>query len=141
MARRRFSLGGIGGYLVRKFVKQTKIHSWLADKPGRHQIALVEAEPDKGAGCTRILGKADAALGQEQSRLNPANRVIHQSRKFFPLLIRNGGPKVLDLNRALTDEDDLSHFLDSAHPGITNELRIQCGNTGRLLRISSAGIK
>ena len=32
-ARRRFILGGMGGYLVTKFVKQTKIDSRLANQP------------------------------------------------------------------------------------------------------------
>jgi len=60
-------LGGIGGFLVSKFVKQTKIDSRLADKPSLHQIALVETEPEEGTGGTRVLGKADAAMRQEQS--------------------------------------------------------------------------
>src|ERR1019366_2093401 len=68
-ARRRFSLGGIGGYLVHKFVKQTKIDSRLADQPSLHQIALVEAEPEKRTGRARVLGEADAAVRQEQYRL------------------------------------------------------------------------
>jgi hypothetical protein len=44
-ARRRFILGGMGGYLVHKFVKQTKIDSRLADQPSLHQVTLVETEP------------------------------------------------------------------------------------------------
>jgi hypothetical protein len=41
-----------------------------------HQIALVEAEPKKRTGGARILGEADAALRQEQSGLDPADRVF-----------------------------------------------------------------
>ena len=33
-ARLRLSLGGIGGYLVNEFAKQTKIDSWLAHECG-----------------------------------------------------------------------------------------------------------
>ena len=65
-------------------------------------------------------------------------RTVSSTRclELFSLLVSDGGPQVLDLNRALTDEDDLSHFLDSGHPGIANQLRIQGRNAGRLLRIA-----
>ena len=62
---------GIGGYLVNKFVKQTKINSWLAHKCGFDHVAPVEAKPGEGAGCARILWKADAAVRQEQPGLAP----------------------------------------------------------------------
>jgi len=135
-ARRRFSLGGIGGYLVRKFVKQTKINSWLANKRGLHQMALVEAEPEEGTGGTRGLGEANAALWQEQSRLDPAHRVIDQGRKVFPLLIRDGSPQILDFDRALAHEDDLGDVIDPSYPRITNQLRIQGHDAVRLVWIT-----
>src|SRR6266853_1602613 len=47
-ARLRLSFGGIGGYLINKFVKQTKINSWLAHKGGFDEIDLVEAKPNEG---------------------------------------------------------------------------------------------
>jgi hypothetical protein len=96
----------MGGYLVTKFVKQTKIDSRLADQPALNQIALVEAEPEKGTGGTRILGEAYAAVGQEQSRLNPTYRVVDQGLELLPLLVGDGGPQVLDLDRALADEEE-----------------------------------
>src|ERR1022692_4631906 len=71
-ARLRLSLGGIGIGLKRKFVKQTKIDSWLAHKAGFDQVRLVEAEPEEGTGCTWILWKADAAMRQKQPRLDPS---------------------------------------------------------------------
>src|ERR1019366_3050316 len=135
-ARRRFSLGGMGGYLVTKFVKQTKIDSRLADKANLHQIALVEAEPKKRTGGARILGEADAAVGQEQSRLNPADRVVDQGRKLLPLFVGDGSPQVLDFYGALTNEDDLGDFIDPRHPGIANQLRIQGRNAVRFLGIA-----
>ena len=64
--------------LVRKFVKQTKIDSRFADEPGLHQVGLVEAEPEEGAGGARILGKADATVRQEQSGLDPSDCVFDQ---------------------------------------------------------------
>src|ERR1022692_5216959 len=47
-ARLRLSFGGIGGYLVNKFVKQTKIDSRLAHECSFDQVGLVEAEPEEG---------------------------------------------------------------------------------------------
>src|SRR5664280_2885213 len=90
-ARRRFSLGGMGGYLVTKFVKQTKIDSRLADQPALNQIALVEAEPKKRAGRTRVLGEADAAVRQEQSRFDTADGVVDQGGELLRLLVGDGG--------------------------------------------------
>ena len=138
-ARLRLSFGGIGGYLVNKFVKQTKINSWFAHKSGFDQVALVEAEPEEGAGCARILGKADAAVRQEQPGLDPSDGVIDQSCELLPLLVRNGGPEVLNFDQPLADENNLGDFVDPGHPGIADELRIQCGNAGRLFWISGRG--
>src|SRR5450759_7090 len=89
-ARRRFSFGGMGGYLVTKFVKQTKIDSRLADQPSLQQIALGETEPKERTGGTRVLGEANAAVGQEQSRLDPTYRVIDQGLELLPLLVGDG---------------------------------------------------
>src|ERR1019366_6096932 len=135
-ARRRFSLGGIGGYLVTKFVKQTKIDSRLADQPYLHQIALVETKPEEGAGGTRVLGEADATVRQEQSGLNPTYRVVDQGLELLPLLVGDGGPQVLDFYGALTDKDDLGNFIDPRHPGVADQLRVQGRNAVRLFRIA-----
>jgi hypothetical protein len=42
------SFGGIGGYLINKFVKQTKINSWLAHEGNFDQVTLIKAGPMKG---------------------------------------------------------------------------------------------
>src|SRR6266853_1044212 len=63
-ARLRLSLGGIGGYLVNKFVKQTKINSRLAHKGSFDQIGLVEAQPDEGTSRAWVLWEADTAMRQ-----------------------------------------------------------------------------
>ena len=65
-ARRRFSFGGMGGHLVSKFVKQTKIDSRLANQPCLDQVVLIETQPKEWTGSTGILGEADAAVWQEQ---------------------------------------------------------------------------
>lgn len=54
-----------GGYLVSKFVKQTKVNSWIAHEGGFDQVRLIEAECDKGARGARILGKANSAVGKK----------------------------------------------------------------------------
>src|ERR1039457_3551979 len=78
-------------------------------------------------------------MGQEQSRFNPTYRVVDQSLELLPLLVGDGGPQVLDFNHALTDKDDLSDFIDSSHPGVADQLRIQSRNAVRLLRIAGGG--
>src|ERR1035441_2532993 len=138
-ARLRLSFGGIGIGLKRKFVKQTKIDSWLAHECSFDQVGLVEAEPEEGAGGTGVLGKADAAMRQEQTGLDPSDRVIDQGCELLPLLVRNGGPEVLNFDQPLAYENDLGNFVDACHPRIADELRIQCGNAGRFFRISSGG--
>jgi hypothetical protein len=87
-ARLRLSLDGIGGYLVNKFVKQTKIDSRLAHEGRFDQVALVEAEPEEGAGGTGILRKADAAMRQEQSR--SIRRSVSSTRVVPPTCPANG---------------------------------------------------
>ena len=47
-ARLRLSFGGIGGNLVNKFVKQTKINSGFAYECSLDQVPLVEAKPNEG---------------------------------------------------------------------------------------------
>lgn len=132
----RLSLGGIGIGLKRKFVKQTKVNSGLAHKCSFDQVGLVEAEPDKGACCARILWKADAAMRQEQPGLDLSDCVIDQGCELLPLFLRNGGPEVLNFNQPLAHENNFGDFVDAGHPRIADQLRIQCGNAGRFFWIS-----
>src|ERR1022692_3333091 len=90
----------------------------------------------KSAVSPMVLGKAEAAMGQEKSRLNPTYRVVDQGLELLPLLVGDSGPQVLDFYGALTDKDDLRDFIDPRHPGIANQLRIQRRNAVRLLRIA-----
>ena len=134
--RLRLSLGGMGGYLVNKFVKQTKINSGVVHKGSFDRVALIEAEPDEGAGGTRVLWKADPIMGQKQPGLDPSDCVVDQGCEFLPLLFRNGSPEVLNFDQTLAHKNNLGNFVDAGHPGIADELRIQYGNAGRLVRIS-----
>jgi len=139
ISRLRLSFGGIGGYLVNKFVKQTKINSGFVHKACFDDVGLIEAEPDEGAGGTRVLWKADAAMRQEQPGLDPSDCVFDQGCEFLPLLFRNGSPEVLNFDQTLAHKNNLGNFVDAGHPGIADELRIQYGNAGRLVRISCRG--
>ncbi len=125
-ARLRLSCGGIGGYLVNKFVKQTKIDSWLAHECGFDQVGLVEAESDEGAGRARILWEADPTMGQKEPRLDPRDRVRNQRGPLLSLFFGDRGTQVLDFDQALAHENNLSNFVDAGHPRLADELRIQC---------------
>src|SRR5208282_4379687 len=114
----------------------TKIDSRLAHECGLDQVGLVKAETDEGAGRARILWKADATMRQEQPGLDPSDRVIDQSCELLPLRVRNRRPEVLNFDQPLAHENNLGNFIDPCHPGIADELWIQCGNARRLFRIS-----
>src|ERR1700737_4358920 len=119
-ARLRLSCGGIGGYLVSKFVKQTKINSWLRHEGGLDQVRLVEAEPDEGAGRARILWEADPTVGQKEPRLYPPHRVRNQRGPLLSLFFGDRGTQVLNFNQTLADENDLGDFVDARHPRIAD---------------------
>src|ERR1022692_4096871 len=119
-ARLRLSLGGIGIGLKRKFVKQTKIDSWLAHERGLDQVGLIKAEPDEGAGCTRILREADATVRQEQPGFDASDCVVDQSCELLALLVRDGGPEVLNFNQTLAHENNLGDFVNARHPRIAD---------------------
>jgi len=53
----------MGGYLVNKFVKQTKVDSGLVHERCIDQMLLAEAEPNEGTAGARILGETDSAIG------------------------------------------------------------------------------
>src|SRR5437870_12579089 len=70
-ARRRLSLGSIGGSLIIKLVKPIKIFSSRPpDKSGLDQLLTSETKPDIRATAARVLGETDAAVRQELRRLD-----------------------------------------------------------------------
>src|SRR6266436_6047091 len=72
-ARLRLSLGSIGGILVCKLVKPTKVVcSWTSYERSFGQVRSSQTEPDVGTAGAGVLGKADAAVGQELGRFDPA---------------------------------------------------------------------
>src|SRR5581483_8585373 len=126
-ARRRFSLGSIGGpSLVMKLVKPGKVFSSRASVEFRvGQVLISEAQPEKRAAQTAVLGKADAAARQKLPRFDSPNGVFDEIAELLPLLIRNGGAQVLDLRRPLADEDDECDFRFACYPGVADQLRIK----------------
>jgi hypothetical protein len=92
------SFGAIGGYLVNKFVKQTKINSRFAYKTGLDQVGLSEAEPEEWTSGTRILRKTNAAVRQEEPGFDPPDRVIDQGGELLPLFLGDGGTEVLNFD-------------------------------------------
>ena len=110
------SLGGIGGYLVNKFVKQTKVNSRFAHEPGLDQVGLVEADSDEGAGRAWILWKADPTVWKEQPGLDPSYGVIDQRCELLTLFLSNSGTQILNLDQPFADENNLGDFVDPRHP-------------------------
>jgi hypothetical protein len=72
-ARFRLSSGGNGGYLVNKFVKQTKINSRFTYERGFNQATFVKTKPDKRARCTRVLWEPNPAMRQKDPKLKDAD--------------------------------------------------------------------
>jgi hypothetical protein len=66
----------MGGYLVPKLVKQTKIDSWFKDQTGIDKITLIETKSKERAGRARVLRKADPAVWQKQARFDPSDCVF-----------------------------------------------------------------
>ena len=69
----------MGGVLVRKLVKPTKVVcSWTPYERRFGQIRPPQTEADVGTASARILGEADAAVRQEFSRFDSSDGVLNQ---------------------------------------------------------------
>src|SRR5881296_896192 len=87
-ARRRLSLGSIGGFLVMKLVKPIKaFRSWPPDESGLDQLRASETKPNIRTAAARVLGETDAAVGQELARLDLPDGRFDQLPELAPLLI------------------------------------------------------
>src|SRR5262249_14700096 len=136
-ARLRFNLGDIGGFLVIKLVKPTKLFcSGTAYQSGVNQIRVPKAQSDVGTTAARVLGKTNAAMGQKLCRLDALNSVADQGSEFLPLFLSNCGLQILNFHQPFADEDDLRHLSYSADPGITKQLRIKRQQTFWLVWIT-----
>ena len=64
-------------------------------------------------------------------------RILDQLRKVVSLFLRDHSGKVLNLGCAFAHEDNQRYFGNAAHPGVAEELGVECQQTDRL--ISKAG--
>ena len=71
----------------------------------RPRLVLVyQAQPYIGTGAARILGEADAAVGQKLRRLDLLDGQVDQVAELPALVIGDGGAQVLDFDQALANE-------------------------------------
>src|SRR5437667_9827141 len=100
-----------------KLVKPIKLFcSWPPDKSGLDQLLASETKPEIGTAAAGVLGKTDAAVRQELSRLNLPDGRFDQLTEFAALLIADRGVQVLNLDQPLAHENHLSDFGDSGDP-------------------------
>jgi hypothetical protein len=67
----------MGGFLVRKLVKHTKIiSSWPPHQPRFRQILPSQTQANVGTAGAGVLGEADAAVGQKLGRFDPVDRIL-----------------------------------------------------------------
>src|SRR5271170_1459400 len=107
-ARRRFSLGAIGGGpLVLKLVNPIKVaRSRPANQFRIQQLLIPQADSQMRAAHTSVLGKTDSAVRQELPRFNLIYRSLDQLAKLPALLFVNGCLQILNLGCVLAHEDD-----------------------------------
>ena len=82
-----------------KLVKPIKaFRSWPPDESGLDQLLASETKPDIRTAAARVLGEADATVGQELGRLNLPDGRLNQLTEFTALLIVDGGMQILNLD-------------------------------------------
>jgi hypothetical protein len=116
----------MGGFLVRKLVKPTKVLcSWPTHECGFGLFRPSKAQPDIRAAAAGVLRKANPAVRQELGGLDPTNRVLDQLAELKTLCVGDCCPKILNLDQSFPDEYNLGDFGNPGHPGIANQLRVQ----------------
>src|SRR5580704_5915669 len=127
----------MGGCLEIKLVKPIKISSRAANERGFDQIRFPQAKPNVWATRAGVLGKADAAVGQELGSFDPSDSVIDQLSKFSSLFVGDGSAEVLNLDQALANEDNLGDLGDARDPGVADELGIEHEQPSRFFGVSA----
>lgn len=128
----------MGGNSVIKLVKPIKIlGSRTPHQGGIDHFVLSQAEPHIGAADAGILWKADTPVGQKVCRLDSTDCVFYQGAKLLALFVRYRGPEILNLNKALANENDLGDIGNPSNPGVADKLRIQRQQTVRLFGVSA----
>jgi hypothetical protein len=84
----------MGGILVRKLVKQTKVLcSWAPHQRRLGQVRPSQTGTNVGTTGAGVLGKANATVRQEFGRLDSPDRVLNQVAELFALLVADDRPK------------------------------------------------
>src|SRR5271170_7692970 len=119
-ARRRFSLGAIGGGpLVLKLVNPIKVaRSRPANQFRIQQLLISQADSQVGTTHTAVLGKSNAAGRKKLTRFNLIDCGLNQLAKFPALLVSNRCLQILNFGCVLSYEDDQGNIGDSRHPGV-----------------------
>src|SRR5438105_4287967 len=104
-----------------KLVKPIKTFcSWPPDESGLDQFLASETKPDIRTAAAGVLREADAAVGQELGGLDLLDGRFDELRELAPLLIRDRGVQVLNLDQPLAHENNLGNFRDPSNPGVAN---------------------
>ncbi len=72
-----------------------------------------------------VLRETDAAVRKELPRSDLSDDSFHESAISLALFFGNGCPEVLNFRVGFSNEHDQSNVLNPAHPGVTNQLRIE----------------
>jgi len=129
----------MGGVLVIKLVKPTKVLSRSPDYAFLHQFLPSQTEADVGTAGAGVLGKADATVPQKLGGLDPPDGVFDELAEFLALLVGDRGVQVLNLDQSLADEDHLGDFGNARNPGVADQLRIQSQQSIGLLWVAAGG--
>src|SRR5215469_13595009 len=92
-----------------------------------------------GAAQTPVLRKSNATVREELPCLDLIDRSLDQLAKLPALVLVDRGLQILNLRCVLSNKYDQGNLRNAGHPGITNELRIECQKTLRMFRISGGG--
>src|ERR1700739_1070140 len=98
----------MGGFLVIKLVKPTKVFcSWPPHQSGFGHVLPSETQPHVRAAAAGVLREANAAVGEELGRFDPADGACRQLAEFPTLLVGDSSSKVLHLDQPLANEHHL----------------------------------
>src|SRR6516164_4747101 len=92
-----------------------------------------------GTAHTPVLRESNTAVREELSCLDLIDRSLYQLAKLPALIFGDGGFQVLNFRCAFSYKYNQGNLRNASHPGITNELWVECQKTLRLFRISGCG--
>src|SRR5579864_3058840 len=128
----------MGGSLVTKFVNPIKtLCSWTPHQRGVCQSLFSETKPHVGTAAAGILRKANSAVRQKVSRLDPSDCAFYQMAELLSLFLSDGSAQVLNVHQALPDKYHLGNLRNPGYPRVADKLRIQSQQSLRLFRIST----